>query len=293
MVMEKIPLSAPPPGKVVNVAYRGYKDGYSDFFGDQVQVLTGYPREEFNSRNLKWTDLILEADREGARNAFVAALKGDKTYMREYRIRHKDQRILWMQEWGQIVCSESGAIEYVIGIVVDINEARKLDEARLEANRLTGKYLTFRLGREEFGIHILKVREIVAILPVTPVPSAPPFVKGVVNLRGKVIPVVDLRLKLAMDSLEATDRTCIIMLEVRRQNKTMVFGLIVDSVSEVIQIRGEDIEKPPQVLVHPDRQYLLGLAKVNGRVKILLDVDGLDPEEDLASVSDQHQSPAK
>jgi purine-binding chemotaxis protein CheW len=288
MVMEKIASAAPHPGRIVNVAYRGYKDGYSEFFGDQVQVLTGYHKEDFNSKNLKWTELILEADREGARNAFVAALKGDKTYMREYRIRHKDQRVLWIQEWGQIVCGESGAIEYVIGIVVDISERRKLDEARLEAERLSGKYLTFTLGREEFGIHILKVREIIGLMPVTPVPSAPAFVKGIVNLRGKVIPVVDLRVKFAMESMEATEHTCIIMLEVHLQGKTMVFGVIVDSVSEVIHIRGEDIEKPPLVLVHPDRQYILGLAKVNGRVKILLDVDRINSEEDLASVSDKH-----
>jgi len=267
--------------KISNTAYRGHKDGSVEFFGDQIRNLTGYPKEDFNSNKIKWTELIVEEDREGSRKTFIEALKTDKTYMREYRIRNQASETLWVQEWGQIICDDSGAIDFVLGILLDITERRKLEAARLKAQQLTGKYLTFFLDREEFCLSILQVREIIGLLPITPVPGTPAFLKGVINLRGKVIPVLDLRLKFAMEGTAATEHTCIVLVDVKHGDEPLVVGIIVDSVSEVYFIRGEDIEDPPEILARPDCQYILGLAKTNGRVKILLDLDRLNADGGL------------
>ena len=136
-----------------------------------------------------------------------------------------------------------------------------------------GKYLTFALGREEYGIGILKVKEIIGILPITPVPRTPGHMKGVINLRGKVIPVVDLRLKFGMEEIAHTDRTCIIVVEVGHQDGAVLTGIMVDSVSEVLNIKAADIEEAPNFGAKLDTDYLLGLAKMNGGVKILLHID--------------------
>ena len=136
-----------------------------------------------------------------------------------------------------------------------------------------GKYLTFSLANEEYGIGILKVREIIGMLPITSVPQTPPFVKGVVNLRGKVIPVLDLRLKFIMDEAEYTDRTSIIVVEIQGESGTIQLGIVVDHVSEVVNIKEEDIEDAPSFGANLDTHYILGMAKTGGGVKILLDID--------------------
>jgi len=136
-----------------------------------------------------------------------------------------------------------------------------------------GKYLTFALGREEYGIGILKVKEIIGILPITPVPRTPGYMKGVINLRGKVIPVVDLRLKFGMEGIAATDRACIIVVEVSHPNGAVLTGVMVDSVSEVLNVKAGDIEEAPDFGVKLDTDYILGLTKMNGGVKILLEID--------------------
>jgi purine-binding chemotaxis protein CheW len=136
-----------------------------------------------------------------------------------------------------------------------------------------GKYLTFALDREEYGIGILKVKEIIGILPITPVPHAPGYVKGVINLRGKVIPVVDLRLKFGMEGIAATDRACIIVVEVSYPNGAIPTGIVVDSVSEVLNVKRGDIEETPDFGARLDTSYIRGLAKMSGGVKILLDID--------------------
>jgi purine-binding chemotaxis protein CheW len=136
-----------------------------------------------------------------------------------------------------------------------------------------GKYLTFALGREEYGIGILKVKEIIGILPITPVPRTPGYMKGVINLRGKVIPVVDLRLKFGMEEIDNTERTCIIVVEVGQPNGAVLTGIMVDSVSEVLNIKAGDVEKAPDFGAKLDTDYILGLAKMNGGVKILLQID--------------------
>jgi len=136
-----------------------------------------------------------------------------------------------------------------------------------------GKYLTFSLAGEEYGIGILKIKEIIGMMPITPIPRTPSYVKGVINLRGKVIPVVDLRLKFEMEEISYTERTCIIVVETRGEAGSVLIGIVVDSVSEVLNIRGSEIEETPAFGARLDTDYILGMAKRDGGVKILLDID--------------------
>jgi purine-binding chemotaxis protein CheW len=147
-----------------------------------------------------------------------------------------------------------------------------------------GKYLTFSLAGEEYGIGILKVKEIIGMMPVTHVPQTPEFVKGVINLRGKVIPVVDLRLRFALEAAAYTERTCIIVVEVAGANGSVMMGIVVDAVSEVLNIRGADIESTPAFGVRLNTDFILGMAKAAGGIKILLDIDKVLSSEDLVAI---------
>jgi purine-binding chemotaxis protein CheW len=147
---------------------------------------------------------------------------------------------------------------------------------------LAGKYLTFILNKEEYGIALLKVKEIIGMMPITSVPQTPEFVKGVINLRGKVIPVTDLRLRFAMREIDYTDRTCIIVVEIQGQESTIQVGIVVDAVSEVMNIKAEEIEPTPSFGTKVDTDYILGMANLDGQVKILLDIDQVLTSEDVA-----------
>jgi purine-binding chemotaxis protein CheW len=136
-----------------------------------------------------------------------------------------------------------------------------------------GKYLTFTLAEEDYGVGILKIKEIIGMMQITPVPQTPEYVKGVINLRGKVIPVVDLRLRFGVEAMDYTDRTCIIVAEMAGQVGTVQIGIVVDSVSEVLNIKGEEIEDTPTFGTKLNTDYILGMAKMEGDVKILLDID--------------------
>jgi purine-binding chemotaxis protein CheW len=136
-----------------------------------------------------------------------------------------------------------------------------------------GKYLTFNLDQEEYGIGILKIKEIIGMMPVTSVPQTPDFIKGVINLRGKVIPVMDLRLRFGMAAVDYTERTCIIVVEIQGRSGHIMIGIVVDAVSEVLNIRSEEIEETPTFGAKLDTDYILGMAKMEGGVKILLDID--------------------
>lgn len=138
---------------------------------------------------------------------------------------------------------------------------------------LAGKYLTFSLANEEYGVGILKVREIIGVMEITAVPHTPPYIKGVINLRGRVIPVLDLRLKFGMTAKEYDERTCVIVVEIQGRNSTVQVGMVVDSVSEVVNIAAGEIEPPPSMGSSTEGDNILGMAKVKGEVKILLDVD--------------------
>ena len=135
------------------------------------------------------------------------------------------------------------------------------------------KYLTFALGDEEYGLEILKVREIIGYMDITGVPQTPSHVRGVINLRGRVIPVVDLRAKFGMATSEVTDQTCIIVVETTDQGREFNTGIVVDHVQEVLDVRAEDIEPAPEFGADVDTQFIRGMGKVGDRVKILLDID--------------------
>ena len=154
-------------------------------------------------------------------------------------------------------------------------------ESREQQQSREGKYLTFKLAREEYGIGILKVREIIGMMKITPVPQTPDFVKGVINLRGQVIPVIDLRLKFGMPELEYTERTSIIVVEVSGPTGRIQIGIVVDEVSEVVNIRLEDIEDTPTFGARLDTEFILGMAKMEDGVKILLDIDRILTIEEI------------
>ena len=164
------------------------------------------------------------------------------------------------------------------------NATEVMDQAIKATTITTGKYLTFTLKEEEYGIGILKVKEIIGMMPVTSVPRTPEFVKGVINLRGKVIPVVDLRLKFSMESIDYTDRTCIIVVEIDSEAATVLIGIVVDAVSEVLNIKEDEIEDAPQFGTALDTNYILGMAKMEGGVKILLDIDQVLSQEEVTQL---------
>ena len=155
------------------------------------------------------------------------------------------------------------------------------EEENQTLSKREGKYLTFSLAKEEYGVGILKVKEIIGMMPITLVPRTPSFVKGVINLRGKVIPVVDLRRKFGMEDMDYTERTCIIVMEICGQGASILMGMVVDSVSEVLNIKGGEIEDAPALGANLDTDYILGMAKMNGGVKILLDIDRVMHWEDM------------
>ena len=148
----------------------------------------------------------------------------------------------------------------------------------------TGKYLTFSLEKEEYGIGILKVKEIIGMMPITSVPRTPAFVKGVVNLRGKVIPVLDLRTKFEMPTIPYTERTCIIVVEIDSDEATILIGIVVDAVCEVLNIREEEVEETPKFGTQLKHDYILGMAKRDGGVKILLNIDRVLSSEEITEI---------
>ncbi|HOF04161.1 MAG TPA: chemotaxis protein CheW [Syntrophales bacterium] len=161
---------------------------------------------------------------------------------------------------------------------------KAIDEKIRQSSDREGKYLTFVLAGEEYGIGILKVREIIGMMTITTVPQTPRYVKGVINLRGKVIPVMDLRLKFGMEPMEYTERTCIIVVEITGPMRKIPMGIVVDSVSEVLNIKASDIEETPNFGNRLETGYILGMAKTGGGVKILLDIDKVLNNEELTAL---------
>jgi purine-binding chemotaxis protein CheW len=153
--------------------------------------------------------------------------------------------------------------------------------AETKKNQLGGKYLTFRLAGEEYGLEILRVREIIGMMDITPVPRTPSFVLGVINLRGKVIPVTDLRQKFNMERAERTALSCIIVVDVGK----IEMGILVDSVSEVLDIDAERIDEPPSFGLEVDTAFILGMGKTSERVTILLDIRRVLTGEEIAALS--------
>lgn len=156
-------------------------------------------------------------------------------------------------------------------------------------NKVDGKYLTFRLGREEYGVEILKVREIVALMEITPVPLTALYIRGVVNLRGKIVPVVDMRRKFALPETASGRETCIITVMVEGKEGLVLTGLLVDGVSEVVQIAASDVEPIPALGEDMKLDFVTGLSKAKGRVIVLLDMDKVMQEHDFQELKKLEQ----
>ena len=156
-----------------------------------------------------------------------------------------------------------------------------------------GKYLTFFLGNEEYGLEILKVREIFGYMEITVVPQTPHYVKGVINLRGQVICVIDLRAKFGMETADVTEQTCIIVVEITQGQKKFDAGIMVDHVSEVLDIAGENIEAAPQFGSNVNTDFILGMGKIGDSVKILLDIDKVMGGDDFSSLKNSKPQDTK
>jgi purine-binding chemotaxis protein CheW len=152
--------------------------------------------------------------------------------------------------------------------------AHQTVEANSITGKVAGKYLTFVLQQESYGIDVLKVREIIRLTGITPVPKMPDYVSGVINLRGKIIPVIDLRLRFGFKSVQNSERTCIIVVQVKLPDgKATQTGLIVDGVEEVLNLAATDIQETPDFSGRISTDYIVGMAKVKNAVKILLNID--------------------
>jgi purine-binding chemotaxis protein CheW len=163
-------------------------------------------------------------------------------------------------------------------------EVQVMDQAIKVMVEKGGKFLSFSLAEEEYGIGILKVKEIIGMMNITVIPKTPDYVKGVINLRGKVIPVIDLRLKFGMVPVDYTERTCIIVVEVESETGTLLIGIVVDSVSEVLNVKSENIEPPPEFGTSLDTDYIVGMAKMDSGVKILLDINKVLRADEIAGL---------
>lgn len=162
---------------------------------------------------------------------------------------------------------------------------KRTEKQSSNIGKLAGKYLTFELAPEIYGLEILKVQEIIGIMKVTQVPKMPNFIKGIINLRGKVIPVVDLRLKFNLPDAEITDKTCIIVVQVAREDAKIVMGLVVDQVSEVLDIKEDQLEDAPSFGVAMSTDFLLGIGKIEDKVIMLINVDQVLSIEELSKMS--------
>ena len=163
----------------------------------------------------------------------------------------------------------------------------EIREKKQDAQSKAGKYLTFSLGPEEYGLEILKVREIIGYIDVTAVPQTPDYVVGVINLRGQVIPVIDLRTKFNMTCAEKTEETCIIVVEITQDDRNVSTGIVVDKVQEVLDITAEQIEDTPDFGASVNTDFILGMGKIGNAVKTLLDIDKVLGNDDVAAFADK------
>lgn len=166
----------------------------------------------------------------------------------------------------------------------------ELTTASGSAAALAGKFMTFRLAREEYGLEILKVRELIGLMEITRIPRSPAHVRGVINLRGKVIPVVDLRLKFGMAPTDATSQTVIIVVQLSAENGGLTTGILVDEVLEVRAITAEDIEPPPNLQGEVASDFVRGVGKADKRVIFLLDIDRVLAQAEAREVSEAQRN---
>ena len=190
-----------------------------------------------------------------------------------------------------IVNKERGNVEHkennvLLGDYIVSKTVTKAEQSGKTMLDREGKYLTFALGPEEYGLEILKVREIIGYMDITAVPQTPQHVKGVINLRGQVIPVIDLRTKFGMETAEITEESCIIVVEIGQESRSFSTGIVVDHVQEVLDIDGQDIEEAPQFGSSVDTDFILGMGKIGDTVKILLDIDRVLGNDHLDQLND-------
>lgn len=148
-----------------------------------------------------------------------------------------------------------------------------------------GKYLTFNLGIEEYGFEILRVLEIIGLMKITAVPRTPDYVRGIINLRGTIHPVIDLRTKFGMKKIDDTEETCIIVLEIEKNGQSEQIGVVVDNVKEVQDISENEIENSPALGQGVDTKFIIGMANIKNKVVILLSVENIFSEEELEDVA--------
>ncbi|MDM8516777.1 chemotaxis protein CheW [Desulfobacterales bacterium HSG16] len=236
-------------------------------------AIFGFSYEEF----LKQTAYDLYVDPEG-RGKFLSVLTKDGK-ANEFESRMKKFN---GSHFSVSLSSEPVAFtdeSCLLTVIYDLTE-RERTEAKIRAlsellDKREEKYLIFTLDGEEYGIHITKISEIVGMMPMTSIPEISDYVKGVIYLRDKVIPVVDLRLKLCLETIEYTDRTCIVIVDLEYGKEKKVMGIIVDSVAEVMNIRQKEIESPPDFGASAHTDFISGMAMSEESVKILLDVNKL------------------
>ena len=271
---------------IFNVGYQGFPDGSVSFFSDRICELVGYGKEEFNNKSINWIkDVMFQEDLPQALEALKAGLKGDKTYTRSYRIRTKSGSVKWIIELSQIICNSEGRIESINGTLIDITDEKKREKEEERIKRLTGKYLLVSLNDQQYGIPIVKIKEIIRMVSVTSVPNSPQYVRGVINLRGNTVPVVDLCLRLNMESTDNAPRSCIIVVEIESEANIVTLGIVVDSVSEAVNIDGTQIEDKVGSIITADTQCILGIAKMQERPHILLNMDRLFTADEMACMA--------
>ena len=176
----------------------------------------------------------------------------------------------WVQEWSEILLDDNGDVDCVVGALIDITYEKNLEAQRLKVEQLSGKYLIFSLAGEKYGLNILEVKEIIRMEPITPLPEAPDFIPGIINLRGQVITVIDLRRQLELTGASYGDGACIIVMEYQADGNQNRRGILAEGVSGVIFIHGRDIEPPPAVAGERNSGCLLGLAKTDQGIHLLL-----------------------
>jgi purine-binding chemotaxis protein CheW len=158
-----------------------------------------------------------------------------------------------------------------------------------ETNVTSSQYVTFSLGDELFGVEVTRTREILSLAPVTKVPQTPDYLLGVINLRGQVVPVVDMRLKLGLPAGDETEDTCIIVVEVQVEDDSIVVGALADAVREVLEVRTDQIEPPPRLGTRLNTEFITGMGKVDEQFMILLNIDRIFNSEELNLVQDAGQ----
>jgi purine-binding chemotaxis protein CheW len=157
------------------------------------------------------------------------------------------------------------------------NAAALKENRTMNVDSRAGKYLTFFLANEEYGVEILKVQEIIGRMPITPVPLTSRYIRGVINLRGKIHPIMDLNIKFGMNQTEITDETCIIVIK----TSSLMMGILVDKVSEVVNVASDEIEDTPSFGAEVNTEYLLGVGKTGGRIRMLLDIEKVITASDI------------